>query len=128
MSNLIFSLNATLPLFIMMVVGYVLKRIGFIDKHGSGQMNRLVFRIFLPALLFMDLAKEDFKAIWDGQMILFCFVVTVISILIAILVSLIDSNKKERGEIIQGSFRSAAATLGIAFMLNILLGHMNHLR
>lgn len=119
MNNLIFSLNATLPLFIMMVVGYVLKRINFIDEHGSNQMNRLVFRVFLPALLFMDLAKEDFRAIWDGQMILFCFVVTVLSILIALIVSLIDKDKCERGEIIQGSFRSAAATLGIAFMLNI---------
>jgi len=119
MNNLIFSLNATLPLFLMMVIGYVLKKIKFIDEHGSNQMNRLVFRVFLPALIFLDLAEEDFKAIWDGEMILFCFVVTIISILIAFLVSLIDSNKVERGEIIQGAFRSAAATLGIAFMLNI---------
>lgn len=119
MDNLIFSLNATLPLFIMMVVGYILKKINFIDDHGSDQMNRLVFRVFLPALLFLDLAREDFKAIWDGQMILFCFVVTVLSILIALVVSLIDKDHCERGEIIQGSFRSAAATLGIAFMLNI---------
>ncbi len=119
MSNLIFSLNATLPLFIMMVVGYVLKHMKFIDDHGSNQMNRLVFRVFLPALLFMDLAKEDFKAIWDGELILFCFVVTILSIGIAILVSLLDKDKRERGEIIQGAYRSAAATLGIAFMLNI---------
>lgn len=119
MSNLIFSLNATLPLFLMMVVGYVLKKIKFIDDNGSNQMNRLVFRVFLPALLFLDLAKEDFKAIWDGEMILFCFVVTVLSIGIAFLVSLIDKDPVERGEIIQGAFRSAAATLGIAFMLNI---------
>ena len=119
MNNLIFSLNATLPLFIMMVVGYILKRINFIDDHSSKCMNRLVFRVFLPALLFMDLAKEDFKAIWDGEMILFCFIVTIISIIIAALISLADKNKVERGEIIQGAFRSAAATLGIAFMLNI---------
>lgn len=119
MSNLIFSLNATLPLFLMMVVGYVLRKINYIDGHGSAQMNKLVFRVFLPALIFLDLAKEDFKAIWDGEMILFCFVVTILSILIAFLISLIDKNKVERGEIIQGAFRSAAATLGIAFMLNI---------
>ncbi len=119
MNNLIFSINATLPLFIMMVLGYVLKKINFIDSHSSAVMNKLVFKVFLPALLFLDLAKEDFKAIWDGEMILFCFVVTVLSILIAMLVALIDKDKKERGEIIQGSYRSAAATLGIAFMLNI---------
>jgi len=103
----------------MMVVGYILRKIGYIDKHGAAQMNKLVFKVFLPALLFMDLAKEDFKAIWDSDMILFCFITTVISILIAFFISLTDKNKKERGEIIQGCFRSAAATLGIAFMLNI---------
>lgn len=119
MSNLIFSLNATIPLFLMMVVGYLLKKINYIDEHGSKQMNKLVFKVFLPALLFLDLAKEDFSAIWDGEMVLFCFAVTIISIGIAGLISLIDKDKCERGEIIQASFRSAAATLGIAFMLNI---------
>lgn len=119
MSNFVFCLNATLPLFLMMVVGYVLRKINFIDEHGSSMMNRLVFRIFLPALIFSDLAKEDFAAIWDGEMILFCFVVTIISIVIALFVSLVSKDLAERGEMIQASFRSAAATLGIAFILNI---------
>lgn len=119
MSNLIFSLNATIPLFLMMVTGYLLKMIGYVDASGAAMMNKLVFRLFLPALLFLDLAQEDFKAIWDGEMVLFCFVTTILSILIAVLISLIDKDRKERGEIIQGAFRSGAATLGIAFMLNI---------
>ena len=119
MSNLIFSLNATLPLFLMMMLGYFLRKIGYVDGHGAAQMNKLVFRVFLPSLLFLDLAKEDFGSIWDGEMVLFCFVATVLSILIAFLLSMVDRNKKERGEIIQGAFRSGAATLGIAFMLNI---------
>lgn len=119
MSNLIFSLNATLPLFLMMMLGYLLRRIGYVDARGTAQMNRLVFRVFLPALLFLDLAKEDFRAIWDGQMVLFCFVVTILSILIATMLSLIAKERGERGEIIQGAFRSGAATLGIAFILNI---------
>lgn len=119
MSNLIFSLNATIPLFLMMVTGYLLKMIGYVDASGAAMMNKLVFRLFLPALLFLDLAQDDFKAIWDGEMVLFCFVTTILSILIAVLISLIDKDRKERGEIIQGAFRSGAATLGIAFMLNI---------
>lgn len=120
MSNLIFSLNATMPLFLMMALGYILKRINFLDDRSSSVMNRLVFRVFLPALLFEDLAKENFSAIWDGELVLFCLVVTLLSIAIAFLISLLVSkDKADRGEIIQGSFRSAAATLGIAFMLNI---------
>jgi len=117
--NLVFSLNATMPLFILMVIGYALKRIKWLDEKSTGVMNKLVFRVFLPALLFMDLAKQDFVAMWDSQFVLFCAVATIISIIIAALFSLADKDKEDRGEIIQASYRSAAATLGIAFMTNI---------
>lgn len=119
LTNLIFSLNATMPLFIMMVLGFWLKKINFLDEHSTKKINQLVFKAFLPALLFIDLAKEDFVAIWDTKMVVFCFVVTVLSILIASIISLLSKNKADRGEIIQAAYRSGAATLGIAFMTNI---------
>lgn len=119
LDNLVFSLNATMPIFIVMVVGYALKKIKFISEATTSALNKMVFRVFLPALLFMDLAKQDFVAIWDNRFVVFCAVTTVISILIAALLSLLDKDKADRGEIIQASYRSAAATLGIAFMTNI---------
>lgn len=119
LDNLIFSLNATMPIFIVMVIGYILKKIKFISEATTIALNKMVFRVFLPALLFMDLAKQDFVTIWDNRFVLFCAVTTVISILIAALLSLLNKDKADRGEIIQASYRSAAATLGIAFMTNI---------
>jgi len=119
LDNLIFSLNATMPIFIVMVIGYVLKKIKFVSEATTAALNKMVFRVFLPALLFMDLAKQDFVAIWDNRFVLFCAATTVVSILIAALLSLLDKDKADRGEIIQASYRSAAATLGIAFMTNI---------
>lgn len=118
-TNLLFSLNATMPIFFMMVLGFWLKKIGFLDENTTTKLNQLVFRIFLPALLFMDLAKEDFVTIWDTKTVVFCFVVTVLSIGIAGFLSLLSKNKAERGEIIQAAYRSGAATLGIVFMTNI---------
>lgn len=116
--NLIFSLNATLPIFIMMVVGYLLKRIKMVDDHSTAVMNKLVFKVFLPALLFKDLAKQDFINMWDTRFVLFCVITTIISIIICLFLSKLG-NKADRGEFIQASYRSAAATLGIAFMTNI---------
>lgn len=118
-TNLIFSLNATMPIFFMMVLGFVLKKIHFLDENTTLKLNRLVFKIFLPALLFMDLAKEDFSGIWDTKLVVFCFVTTVLSIGLAILLSLAGKCRSERGEIIQAAYRSGAATLGIVFMTNI---------
>jgi len=119
LDNLIFSLNATMPIFFMMVIGYGLKKIKWLDEHSTAVMNKIVFRVFLPALLFMDLAKQDFANIWDNTFVGFCFIVTVISIIIALLLSILDKDKADRGEFVQASYRSAAATLGIAFMTNI---------
>lgn len=117
--NLIFSLNATMPIFIVMVIGYLLKKIKFVDEKTTNALNRLVFRVFLPALLFMDLVKQDFVAIWDNSFVIFCAVSTIISIAISAVLSLLNKDKADRGEMIQASYRSAAATLGIAFMTNI---------
>lgn len=119
LQNLIFCLNATMPIFIMMVVGYILKKIHFVDEKSVGVMNKLVFRVFLPALLFDNLTSQDFAGIWDTEFVVFCFVITIVSIFLAYLISLLFKNKGDRGEIIQASYRSAAATLGIAFMSNI---------
>lgn len=118
-TNLIFSLNATMPIFFMMVLGFWLKKINFLDGNTNIKLNQLVFKIFLPALLFIDLSKEDFVSIWDTKLVVFCFVVTVISIAAAAVLSLLSRDKAERGEIIQAAYRSGAATLGIVFMTNI---------
>ncbi|MCR5109571.1 MAG: AEC family transporter [Ruminococcus sp.] len=119
MENLRFSLNATVPVFLMMVFGYFSKKVGLLDDHTTAKLNKFVFRTLLPALLFMDLSTADFKAVWDGRFVLFCMIVTFISVSVACLYSLLHKDRYERGEIIQAAYRSSAAILGIAFVKNI---------
>lgn len=119
LSNLVFSLNATMPIFLMMVVGYILKKIKMLDEHSTGVINKLVFRLFLPALLFNDLAGQDFVSIWDGEFVLFCLLSTLLSIGVSAILSHFFGERQTAGEFIQSSYRSAAATLGIAFMTNV---------
>ena len=117
MENLIFSLNATIPVFLLMVLGLALRKIGWIDEAFASRMNKFVFRVPLPVLLFQDLATVDFYEMWDGRFVLFCFAVTFLGIVIAGLLSLL--NRRIQGEFIQASYRSSAALLGIAFIQNI---------
>ena len=81
--NLIFSLNATVPVFLMMVLGYLLHKIGWMDDEFASKMNRFVFRVPLPVLLFGDLAAVDFAQVWNMKFVSFCFGVTVISIAVS---------------------------------------------
>ncbi|MEE1030922.1 MAG: AEC family transporter [Ruminococcus sp.] len=119
MENLIFSLNATVPVFLMMLLGLLFRNLGWIDEEFANKMNKFVFLVPLPVLVFEDLATVDFAEAWDTKFVLFCFCVTVLSIAIAALVSFLWKDKSIQGEFIQASYRSSAALLGIAFIQNI---------
>lgn len=119
MENLIFSLNATIPIFLMMLLGMLFRKLGWMDEVFAAKMNKFVFLVPLPVLLFEQLATVDFSEVWDIKFILFCFVVTAISITISTLISLLWKDRSIKGEFIQGTYRSSAALLGIAFIQNI---------
>lgn len=119
MDNLIFSLNATVPVFLLMVLGLFLRKIGWIDDDFADKMNKFVFRVPLPLVLFSDLSAVDFKEAWDTRFVLFCLFVTIISIGISAGISRFLKDQTLRGEFIQSSYRSSAALLGIAFIQNI---------
>ena len=119
MDNLVFSLNATVPIFLMMILGLFFNKIGWMDEEFANKMNKFVFRIPLPVLLFGDLAVVDIKEAWNTKFVIFCFIITLISITIAIGISCLLKDRSIQGEFIQGAYRSSAALLGIAFIQNI---------
>lgn len=119
MENLIFSLNATVPVFLMMVLGLVFRKLGWLDETFADKMNKFVFMVPLPVLVFEDLATVDFAEVWDTRFVFFCFAVTLVSIGIAAGISCLWKNKSLQGEFIQVSYRSSAALLGVALIQNI---------
>ena len=119
MENLIFSLNATIPIFLMMLLGMLFRKLGWMDEVFAAKMIKFVFLVPLPVLLFEQLATVDFSEVWDIKFILFCFVVTAISITISTLISMLWKDRSIKGEFIQATYRSSAALLGIAFIQNI---------
>lgn len=120
MDSFIFSLNATVPIFAIMVLGYILHRIGFITDEFANVANKFVFKVCLPCMLFLDLKNTDIQHNFDGSYIGFCAVVTIVSILIIWgLAKIFLKDKTEVGAFVQASYRSSAAILGIAFIQNI---------
>ena len=120
MEHLIFSLNATIPIFLTMVLGYLFKQCRMIDEPFVKVLNRFNFQVALPVMLFVDLAGADFASVWDGKYVLFCFGVTFVSIFaIWGISSLLLKEKDVVGEFTQGCYRSSAAVLGLAFIQNI---------
>lgn len=120
MENLAFSLNATVPIFLMMVFGYFLRRVKLVNEPFLKVLDKFNFTVTLPALLFWDLANTDFTQMWDTRYVLYCFCVTLFCILITWLIAgRIMKNKGDLGELVQASYRGSAAVLGVAFIQNI---------
>ena len=72
MDNLIFSLNSTMPLFLVMAVGYFLKRKKMLTPAFSAAAEKFNFDVTLPALLIRDLSGIDFAGTFDLKFILYC--------------------------------------------------------
>lgn len=108
-----------MPVFLMMVLGFFLHRIHLIDDGFASKLNKLVFNITLPLLLFHQLGSTDFVDAWDSRFVLFCFLVTAVTIALVWFLSSRIKSLPERGEFVQAAYRSSAAILGIAYMQNM---------
>lgn len=119
LQNLTYCLNATVPIFLMMALGILLRRLGLLNETLAAGLNDFVFKVGLPVLVFRDLVESHFLAVWDGTFVLFCLLATLASFLLSVGGSLLLRNRPLRGEFIQGSYRSSVALLGAAFLENI---------
>ena len=119
--NLIFSINAVLPIFLIMIFGMALKRLGVIDPAGAKQMNALLFNFALPIRLFLDLYVSDFSELWDVRLMIF----TAGSVLVFFFICWglaiwLMPNRQMKGAFIQGGFRSNFAILGLPLVASIM--------
>lgn len=119
LDNLIFCLNAVIPIFLMMILGAFFMKIKVFDEAFVNRLNSFVFKVSLPVLVFYDMSRSDFHDIWDGKFVIFCFVATVASICLTWGISFFIKNRGERGEFIQVAYRSSAAIMGIALVVNL---------
>lgn len=114
LDSLIFAVNAVMPIVAMVVIGYLLKKKGFIDEKFAKQANKLVFRLFLPVMLFSNVYKvEDFSEFEYGY-IIFTVIASLAVFLFAFPISFFATKKNERrGVMLQAAFRSNYALIGI---------------
>lgn len=120
LQNFLYSLNATVPVFALMVLGWVLKRIHFLTDEFIRVADKLVFHVALPAMLFLDIAQMDPSQLLDGKFVIFGASVTLLSILLIwALARLLMKHRESVGAFVQGAYRSSAAILGAALITNV---------
>lgn len=120
MQNFLFSLNVTLPIFIIIVVGGFLKHIGLLTEGFTTVADKFVFKVALPVQLFQDIAAMDIRADFSGKFVVFCMIATTCMFAATwILGAVFLRDKSMVGAFAQAAARGSAAILGIAFVENI---------
>ena len=123
LENFIYSINATLPIFAMMILGKFLVKTKIINENFAKAADKFVFYAALPALVFRDLSEADVSHGFDGKFVLFCAITTTVVILsIWGLTEIFMKDDSMKGAFIQASYRSSAAILGLAFIDNMFHG------
>ena len=120
LNNFIYSLNATLPVFAVMVLGWVLKRVGFLTEGFCKTGNKLVFRLCLPAMLFRQIIVMRPEDLTDGGFLAYAFVGTLATVLLFWLLARVFLRDKTMvGAFAQGAFRGNTALLGTVLLESI---------
>lgn len=120
MDSLIFSLNSTIPIFLVIVLGYILMRVHFFNENFIKIADKYVFKVALPVLLFKQVATADIHSDFQWKFVIFCMAVTTVMFLgIWGAARIFLKDKSLVGAFAQAAARGSAAILGIAFIENI---------
>lgn len=119
-SNFLYSFNAVAPIFLIVLIGVVLKRIGFVNDSFIDISEKLVFKIALPIMLFLEVARATLAKMADGRLIMFCVAaVTASFFIVSLLARVCIRDTSKRGAFVQGMCRSNFAILGVPLADNM---------
>ena len=99
MENFLLALNVVLPIFFIMTLGFLLKKIKIVDEHSLNIMNKLVFRVFMSTLLFLNVYNiGDFSklSIDNLKLLGYAFIIIFIIVFLAWLIYMPKVKEKKK--------------------------------
>jgi len=120
MNNTIFIINTVSPIFLIVILGWVLRKIDVISEEFIKQSIKFVFHVPLPILVFLKLATVDFNKLFDGQIIIIVYGCMLFIFFLGWILSKVLIKRGEgRGVFIQGGFWPNNVIIGLALVMNI---------
>lgn len=120
MNNIILSFKVVFPLLIYMSLGYFLRQKKFLCDSTISEMNRVVYKIFIPVTLFMNVLGSNIDIEFDLSVLLFAIIsVITLFLILCFVITKFEHNKKNASVIIQGIYRSNFVLFGITVTSSI---------
>ncbi|MDA3958308.1 AEC family transporter [Oceanispirochaeta sp.] len=119
MNVLIHTLQGVVPVFLLIVIGSILKHRKVIGPAFQKSSSIICFKLGLPALIFLKIAGLDFSGVFNINEILILLAIALITMITTLLLSLRLKDVTQRGAFSQGAFRGNIAIIGLALVLNL---------
>lgn len=114
MGSFFMAAQVIAPLLILMVLGVFLRKTKLMDEATYRKLNTLIFKVFLPPLIFYNVYKSSLSEAFDGKLILFSVIgVLALFVVLVLVVPLLEKDNRRRGAMIQGIFRSNFVIFGV---------------
>lgn len=111
---LITAVNAVVPIVLMIALGYFLRQKGFFGSDFLKQGNKLVFKLCLPSMLFVNVYSIGSLADIQWDIVLYGSAALCIIFLLGIGIALLTTQDlRRRGVVVQCAFRSNFAIIGL---------------
>lgn len=121
MENLMFSLNMILPIFMLIVLGFVFKNMKILSKEFSDCATNLVFYCALPCSLFNSVRNTDVRSVFNTKFLIYLILSQLIIFALCwIVAALFMKDKTQISAVVHGSFRGNFAYIGMPLIANII--------
>lgn len=121
LENFLFSLNVSLPIFILMILGFFLKKKDILSESFLNSANTLIFQVALPAKLFLDTATTDFTQSFDPKFLLLAIGGTLLFFgLFWVIGNAVIKEPRKVGAFVHGAIRGNYVYIGFPLIQNIL--------
>lgn len=119
--NFLACLDAVLPIFALILLGYAAKRLGLLDRGDVKKMNRVFFRIFMPVMLFYNIYSSDLSAAVQPVLVAYALGCTLLVFFLGLLLAQrFEPERSRRGVIVQGLFRSNLVVIGLPVVESLM--------
>lgn len=123
LENLLFSVNMSLPLFVLLGLGFLLARKGLFTPDYVSRTTDLVYYVMLPGQLFLDVATMDAAAALDPRYMAMTLAGVVLQFLLAwVCGNLLCRDRRRQGAFSHACFRGNFVYLGLALLQNLYGG------
>lgn len=112
--SLLVALEIVAPLFLLMLLGYVIKLVGWMNETTVKQVNKVIFKVFLPLLVFLNIYNSDLDSSFNSNLLIYALVGVLIQFTLSLCVVITaEKENSRRGVMLQGMFRSNFVLFGI---------------